>query len=544
MKRVTRVLLIALAVAHQASAQTVDKDKLRQLVEVPTVNLTFGFGYFSDKGFSRFANVSAYGVEALSSCSNDQGTDVATRVAATLKLLKGNASDADVWRRLGSLYTEAYDSAHAGQAYTNALNLCRQQAKSSPADGAVLARYGRALMNVGQRDQAETVLRQAVKVAPTNWNAWAGLGACLSARATTALLGPQADALNGDFVAQVTTLAAQNQPSLDQIGAAKRLLSEASDCYDQAVAVAPNEPEAHIQRWLFRAFTRNALERGAIAGQADWFRATCAPEVIPDLWQTARLLPDNPDVLSLAAGWEIMSYVIYNGVQHPEATIWGQLPDKSKQLVTDAMKRLQTIANGADRSKAAAALEALGTIEEVFQNDNVAAERSLRRAVTLDPSRDQAWDLLMLATASLGHTNDTLAVCEQRLQINDCVRNRFLLARACVKFNQTAKGEEQLQVILKQDPNNFLANLSWAAVLLRQGDDAATLGRAHELIGKAIQTALASTNAQEFAEAATTAAIGAGLAGNSEAAKRSVAEALKADPDNKQAAEVSKVLGQ
>jgi Tfp pilus assembly protein PilF len=350
--------------------------------------------------------------------------------------------------------------------------------------------------------------------------------------------------LKGDFFAQVVTLAAQNPPSLDQIGAAKRLLSEAADCYDQAVAVAPNEPEAHIQRWLFRAFTRNALERGAIAGQADWFRATCAPEVVPDLWQTARLLPDNPDVLSLAAGWEIMSYVIYNGVQHPDATIWGQLPDKSKELVTDAMKRLQTIAGGADRSKAAAALESLGTIEEVFQGDNAAAERSLRRAVSLDPSRDQAWDLLMLAMANSGRTNDTLAVCEQRLQANDCTRNRFLLARGYIKFNQTAKGEEQLQAILKQDPNNFLANLSWAAVLLQQGDDAGSLSRAHELIGKAIQTALASTNAQEFAEAATTAAIGAGLAGNSEAAKRSVAEALKADPDNKQAAEVSKVLGQ
>ncbi|MGH7222126.1 MAG: hypothetical protein ACRELF_02765, partial [Gemmataceae bacterium] len=112
-----RTSLIAfLVLAGQAAAAEIDKTRLRQLATLPTVSLIANFGVSTKTGFYY----------------NDMKPDPRVEIARIVKELKGDASDAEHYVRLGIFYSKADREKESENAYAKAISLCRQQVKEHP----------------------------------------------------------------------------------------------------------------------------------------------------------------------------------------------------------------------------------------------------------------------------------------------------------------------------------------------------------------------------------------------------------------------------
>jgi tetratricopeptide (TPR) repeat protein len=116
-------------------------------------------------------------------------------------------------------------------------------------------------------------------------------------------------------------------------------------------------------------------------------------------------------------------------------------------------------------------LEVLGVLQGPVFHENGTSMAELRRAVALDPSRDQAWELIASSLAQSHSYDDLLILAEDRVQQSDSTRNRLLLAKAYEKLRRWDDAEQEIQFAIKDSPDDFTLNLSLGAVLLRRSQE-------------------------------------------------------------------------
>jgi tetratricopeptide (TPR) repeat protein len=180
---------------------------------------------------------------------------------------------------------------------------------------------------------------------------------------------------------------------------------------------------------------------------------------------------------------------------------------------------------------------------QFFAGDSTGAETSLRRALTLDPSREQAWDMLTSLTAEAKRYEDLVSLCEERLKRKDIARTRLLLAYTYEKLNRLDQAEEQVQAALKLEPEDFTANLALAVLLLKRSDDVAVLSRAGELLNKAGEIIRESPTPVQWMDYSTTGGIYLALRGSLEEARQQLKRVLEYDLHNEAAREALEALG-
>lgn len=141
---------------------------------------------------------------------------------------------------------------------------------------------------------------------------------------------------------------------------------------------------------------------------------------------------------------------------------------------------MQRLAQSSDKRSAAGAAEAFGALRVAIVEDPAGAAAELRHAVTLDPTRERAWDLLTIVTADTGRYQEVASLCAERLRVRASARNYILLAKAYEHLNQLAKAEEQIQAALKLAPHDFTANVALAVLLIKRAEDPVLLRQAGE----------------------------------------------------------------
>jgi cytochrome c-type biogenesis protein CcmH/NrfG len=94
-----------------SAGKAVDKEKLRRAVRLPVVSASEGF-YVGSAGFS---------------LHHWREIPLSQQITALRKSLKGDASDAESYCRLGVLYAKAEQPVHSKKSYSTAAELCRQQ---------------------------------------------------------------------------------------------------------------------------------------------------------------------------------------------------------------------------------------------------------------------------------------------------------------------------------------------------------------------------------------------------------------------------------
>lgn len=455
-------LLISLSL--QAVTPEVGKDKLRRLVKLPSVYFQPDWTFDPERGFT----------------IGSREENTADKIDALLKEIKGDVSDAERYAQLGRLYSESNDLLNTQSSWTKATELYRKRVELQPDDGRLLLEFGKALNNAGRQNEAESILRRATQIAPKDWKTWVTLGRFLDAQARS-----QMSAAN---IRKKTALDAF-KPSFARVHQSQTLLEEARSCFEKAVAVAPEDGEVYFRRAMHHSLESYLLAQidraaGVQAENPDLMAKCFTSETLVDLQKARDLSPNDHKRILSTVLFEI--YTVKNGkLNWKEGILWDSLPDKSQDSIRDAVTRLENLSQAADASLAAGAAEALGILQGSILREYRCSIPNLRRATALDPNRGQAWESLSAVLAKSQNFTDLLSTCEERLKHDDSGHARLLMSKACEKVKLWEDAEEHALAAVKENPNDFAANLSVAALRLRRMQDATASGEVNGWLGRA-----------------------------------------------------------
>jgi len=332
---------------------------------------------------------------------------------------------------------------------------------------------GEALYGLDKEAEAESVYRKACLVSSNEWRCWVGLGNFLAVENSHFLFPEnlQGQAFPSDQMPSQAVL--DYRPSPDALIKSEASLAEASRCFDRAMALAPKEPEVFLQRagYMCSSNWQNCFIRHFRGNEElsknTWLLAFFSTETIANLQKAAELSPKNYEYISLAAYFEW-----FNAILQTKATNFFTidiLPDAARKSIHNAMARLENLSEGSNKKTAAGALENLGFLNMTFRNSQ-AATADFRRAVSLDPTREQSWDMWLGTLIDSGSPDELVAVCESRLKYKNSAWNRLLLAKCYVKQKEWNKATKQTEIAGQLETNNIVSPLLLAAIVLKQSD--------------------------------------------------------------------------
>jgi len=531
-KHVAALMAVAIAVAAASSApataqdDTVDRDRLRKLLRLPTV---LHMGWYYSLGSDGVARAGGY------DAARD---DVATLHAAA----SADASNADRWTELGAAYRRMDDDARAREALDRAVELLREQGAEQADDGVTLASLGLALVAVGDVGGGEEVIQRAGR-APRN--PWAGMAASgdLAMMRGIAQLAERPFA-SPDAATRWFRRRGDRAPHLDD-----GVLDLAESRYTAGIANAEKQAATGAgvaSLYLSRRFVRGIRLAKLPPDASPQARSLLRSKAESDERQALEKLPADPFALTLLVLDDAMEPVPNTGGRHvvrPFAT----LSDVAQAKVEAGMSRLRKMAgsSASNARRSARALQGVACIHWFVWKDDARTEAYLRRSIATDPSETHSWDVLTFVLARSRRWDDIVAIGEEWLEHGDTARKHMLIATALSAERRAVDAEKEWRTALALDPEDPRASLGVAAFVLRGADDEAAVKEAIALV-RAAREALASSRTSPGDEAAVlcdlTEAITLGLAGDIAGAEKTASRALgtKGAP---QAREILKAIG-
>jgi tetratricopeptide (TPR) repeat protein len=334
----------------------------------------------------------------------------------------------------------------------------------------------------------------------------------------------------------------------DRVAMGRKHLEEAGACYDKAMAFAPGEADIYRQRGLHRTLQNYLLDQireaaGEQKLQTEVLSDYFSMESLADLRQASALNPRDFHLIGNLALYEIYGINARTGRKGLGGEFgWATLPDGSQQSLRSAITRLENLSQDSDAKVAAGALEMLGILQGPILHESSSCVANLQRALALDPSREQAWELASGMLAKQGNYQDLLSLCEGRLKQKDSTRGHVLMAKAYEKLARWEEAEEEIVMALKAAPNDFTANLSLAALLLKRSDTPEILGEAGTWLQRCdkILSDLPpqQKNRQQVIEYSLTQGIFLALSDEVEMARKWISTVQDTDADNALAKEI------
>jgi tetratricopeptide (TPR) repeat protein len=425
------------------------------------------------------APVGADSMHDTASPDADDLSEPSVRIAA-LQRTADAANAADHWARIGNLYDEQEEFDRAIEAYQHAVDGFQQQALAHPTDVKPLVQLVRAQLGARQEDAAEQTARRATALAPNDPDACIALGWALHARSLRALTGSteSVDVTETDqteFQDLMSRLGA-NPPSADAITRAQALSGAARDCFDRAVALAPDATKPYLVRAMFLEddglgiqATLQALN-GTLTALTDY---TDTPAIRDDLRAAAERDPDNPDIQyrwTMTVLWAPMEHN-ERGIDLRRGKYWQALPSRVRNEAEKGLSRLHELAKSPDSPLAARALTYLGDFEHAIDDDE-GAETLLRQAIDKDSRREDAVYSLVSVLRSGRRYDEIVTLLSDRVAKQDSAIDRLLLARALCRSDRFDEAETQAQRAAALAPDSVTANLASAILLLHNSPGA------------------------------------------------------------------------
>ena len=144
--------------------------------------------------------------------------------------------------------------------------------------------------------------------------------------------------------------------------------------------------------------------------------------------------------------------------------------------------RLQQMVENAGQ-QASVAAEFLGCVRLQLLNDSGGAARSFWQALEIEPGRYRSWELLTLASAQQG-TDEFAAVAEERAAALPHPRSSVLLVKSYERLGNTLRAEWAALNSAGIYPNDWLINLTLAAMLLKHENAESFLWKVEEALRK------------------------------------------------------------
>jgi tetratricopeptide (TPR) repeat protein len=453
-----------------AAAPPRGSDRLRELIVFPQMDVNINLAMsFQGDGWDVF-----------------EPSDAAEKISRLREELRQHPNDIQALLELGNLLDSHYETDQSQGCYEQAEKLSRDKVSANPEDGLALDDLGEALSRLGKLEEAENVYRKATLVSSNNWQCWVRLGNFLPSRSFPSMFSEKLNRqLN--FAQPPPQEILDFRPPLEALKKAEDSLDEASRCFDRAVAIAPKEPEVFFQRAGYMSVSN--WENGYFLhlrdnGKVDpsvWF-SFFSKETVANLQKAADLNPQNYKYIGLAAGFEWFRNVMQ--AKSRDLTL-AMLPNDSRRLIQSAMTQLENLSQKPDKKVAAGALQYLGLLNYVCGNRRAAAS-DFQRAVVLDPSREQSWDMLLgIYVKDREFADKAVPLCESRLKYKDSARNRLMLAKAYTYQKKWGDAEAQAEMAAGMETNNVVAPLLLAAIDLEQSSDPTFLPKALDELNRA-----------------------------------------------------------
>lgn len=469
MRNRSALLLLALMVGA-VPAQEGNLDRLRQTAWMPSVTITAGVGFNSTGGFTML----------------HEKPDPRPQIEALRKQLRGDDSDADRHVRLARLHSRTGDARASKESWKKAEAIYRRLLKAKPDDGLLMTRLSACLSD--DNPETERLLRRAVNVPSGGWEAWMALGDCLHGQAFAALFG-KGTKLRDPSPQAVIGLIVKHRPSPEDINRAQRWFGEARGCFDRALAAEPPAADAHSHCGM--AYCWNDMIVACLnlmAGvQVNPLAAMFAPKYLVHFRRAAELSPTDFRAVGWATFYEACGALLEAGSpRKPTDQPWLLLSEETRRSVAAGIARMERLAQeGKDPRESAACAELLGTFAAFLRGDSAKGESWLRRAVALDPDRDNAWELLLGLLASRDRDKEVLAVSLQYLEHKDTAHTRYLVAKSHENLKQLDRAEVQVRAALKLSPDSQEATLGLASLLLRRSGQPGVLEEAGHVLDRA-----------------------------------------------------------
>ncbi|HEY4416782.1 MAG TPA: hypothetical protein VGO57_13915 [Verrucomicrobiae bacterium] len=317
-------------------------------------------------------------------------------------------------------------------------------------------------------DEAERALRQATQVSSNEWRCWVGLGNFLTSKNCSSLFPTnwQSEISPGRPISQKVLA---YRPSAELLNRVETTSQEADRCFDRAIAIAPKNSEVFLQHagHMSMSSWQNCFIRYYRGGEPltdnALFLNFFSQEMIADLKKASELNPKDYQCIGLAAYFDFMREVSMDRSKDLKAK---NLPDTSQQFLHDAITRLENLSGNPDKIMAAGAFENLGMLNMIFENKPEAL-KDFRQAVALDPTRDQAWD--MVEDMLIDSPDEFLAAARARLKIDDSARNHMILSRIFSgPMNKLSEAATEAKIAEKLETNNPVPLLQFIAIDLKQ----------------------------------------------------------------------------
>jgi tetratricopeptide (TPR) repeat protein len=472
MTKLLVAMIFAAVFSVNAAAPPRGADRLRELVVFPQMNFNFNWGI---------------------SCQNNEwvisrNVDLPNAIAEQREKLKRQPDDVRQLMHLAYLLDSNGETNESQSCYQKAGQLCRDKVAANPQDGLSLMTLGVTLDALGKEDEAEHDFRKAALVSSNEWRCWTGLGNFLEGNSFDSMFSK--DLRNAVGPGQVPSQSVLDyRPAPETLKKSEAMRDEASRCFDRAMVLAPKEPGMLFQcagymsmSNLQNCYIRHYRDNEKITTN-EWLSAFFSKGTIANLQKASELKPKDYQYVSLAANFEW-----YNAALQNSATFDldpNTLPDAARQFIHDSMTRLENLSKDTDNKTAAGALENLGMLNMMFGN-KPEATTDFRRAVALDPTREQSWDLLLGMLLDSASPDELLAAAEARLKIEDSARNHIVLSKVLAqKMRKWKEASEQAEIAEKLETNNIVPPLMLAAIALKQSEQTNYLSIARSNLARA-----------------------------------------------------------
>lgn len=518
------IAFVCLSVFPQfAVAQTLDKAKFRQAIELPAISTHLGVQFRANERDGK-----------------GNKFEPAQKLAELQKKLTGGPEDAEIFLEQRALYLECEkDEKKASEMVQRAEATLRAHLQGNDSKSAILlTTYGTALEAMSDHPwtDCEKLARRAVALAPRDWQTWSYLAHVRHQQIPAILCGGDEKSLPKERRTQeiLGRLYLRRLREAD-VNEAEKTLNEVLQYHDKARELAPNEPKRQVARYGFRL--TEVVLRNAIAGSRDqkppYPMQQIERIVLDELESAARLHPEHllwqsQLVHQLAIlGWQQKTS---DKDQTPIKTFRPARPEDAK-AIQEALGRIEKLADSARGETAVYCNLMLAALNSSMQ-ENAAVEKHARKVLAIDPTNQMAAEQLQQALFLQGRHADQLQAAQALVQANPAARNCYMLAKA-LAFNQRYDLAEQACAGgLKRDAADVHCLLGMAALLMRKGDDAATLQAARDHLDKARRACRPETGPLALTELEYLTAVYQALSGDAGIARLKLQHMRGENPDS------------
>lgn len=457
-----------------AVAQSFDKAKLRQSIEMPALSTSFGVQFRSSE---RDGKGNKY--------------DPEKKLADLQKKLTGAPDDAELYFEMRGIYLDLKNDKKAEEMAVKAEAALRPIVQTTdPKLGHWLTSYASTLEILKENPwkDCEAWARRAVSVAPQDWRTWAYLAHTRNQQIPLILCGGDDKLLPKERRSQtVIGMVYQGRFRPEHVDEAEKALNEALQHHDKAQELAPNDPKRQVRRYGFRL--AEVVLRDAISvyrGKKPAYPKMQFERVVLDELKLAAEL--NHDHLLWQS--QLVHHLIMLGWH--ESRVNNTKPAKDfrparpedDQAIRAALGRIEKLAEAASGETMVFCYSILAALHSSMQ-ENVAVEKYARKMLQLEPKNQLASEHVQQALLLQGRHADQLQAAQALAKELPSSRNQYILAKALLLNQRPDLAEHACLQGLKQQAADAHCLLGMAALMMRKGDDAASLQVARELLDKA-----------------------------------------------------------